>query len=402
MHIMKRNTVKGFFLMQIHRVMRGESIFGIARRYGISPASIIEVNGIENPDVLAVGQELLILTPSRVYTARSGDTVESVARRFNIKKDEIYAANPQLLCEDKLYDGQAISLGYGDTRLGMAASCGYVFAGCSEEALRRAIPYLTYLSVGEVAVRGGTVERLFDGEWALRLAKKHGKVPILRVFLDGCGERYGDGESFAEELTALARERGYSGLMLSVPERSVEQEIYEKFILELRRCMIGSGLILFCEAVCERDHRYADLADGCVLSCGVPEGDRRGYERREFERYAAESESSKTFMDITSFAMIDGEYADCSEAVRRAAKVGAEISYDPVRGVCGYSYHGRGGEVVSVEFESLENIKAKLELLGELGYMGIGFDVGRTPIAHLAAYSALFSGICYTSIFGQI
>jgi len=388
--------------MQIHRVMRGESIFGIARRYGVSPACIIEVNGIENPDVLAVGQELLILTPSRVYTARGGDTVGSVARRFNMKKEEIYAANPQLLCEDKLYDGQVLSLGYGDARLGMAASCGYVFAGCSEEALRRAIPYLTYLAVAEVAVRGGTVERLFDGAWALRLAKKQGKVPILRVFLDGCGERYGDSEGFASELTALARDGGYSGLMLSVPEREVEREVYEKFILELRRCMIGSGLILFCEAICEREWGYADLADGCVLSCDAPEGDRRGYERRVFERYAAEAESSKTFMDITSFAVIDGEYADYSEAVSRAAKVGAEISYDPVRGVCSYSYHGRGGEVVSVEFESLENIKAKLELLGELGYMGIGFDVGRTPIAHLAAYSALFSGISYTSIFGQI
>ncbi len=388
--------------MQIHRVVRGESIFGIARRYGVSPACIIEVNGLENPDVLAVGQELLILTPSRVYTARGGDTVGSVARRFNMKKEEIYAANPQLLCEDKLYGGQVLSLGYGDARLGMAASCGYVFTGCSEEALRRAIPYLTYLAVAEVALRGGIVERLFDGAWALRLAKKYGKVPILRVFLDGCGERYREGDAFANELTALAREGGYSGLMLSVPEREVDAKTYEEFVLALRRCMIGSGLILFCEAVCERDHRYADLADGCVLSCDVPDGDRRGYERREFERYAAEAESSKTFMDITSFAVIEGEYADYSEAVRRAAKVGADISYDPVRGVCGYIYHGRGGEVVSVEFESLENIKAQLELLGELGYMGIGFDVGRTPIAHLMAYSALFSGICYTSIFGQI
>ena len=79
-------------MMQIHRVERGESIFGIARRYGISPAGIIESNGLENPDVLAVGQELLILNPRRVYTARAGDTVGGVSRRFNLKKEEIYAA----------------------------------------------------------------------------------------------------------------------------------------------------------------------------------------------------------------------------------------------------------------------------------------------------------------------
>ena len=68
--------------MRIHRVERGESVFGIARAYGVPAASIIEVNGLENPDALAVGQELLVLTPRRVYTARSGDTVSDVARRF--------------------------------------------------------------------------------------------------------------------------------------------------------------------------------------------------------------------------------------------------------------------------------------------------------------------------------
>ena len=107
-------------------------------------------------------------------------------------------------------------------------------------------------------------------------------------------------------------------------------------------------------------------------------------------------------MDITSFAVVGGEYADYMTAVKTAAKVGAEIGYDRGRGVCSYSYRGRGGEEITVEFESLENIKAKLKVLGELGYMGICFDVGRTPVAHLMAYSALFSGICYTSIFGQI
>ena len=388
--------------MRIHRVERGESVFGIARRYGVSPASIIEVNGLENPDALAVGQELLVLTPRRAYTARSGDTVSGVARRFGMKKEELYAANPSLLYEDRLYEGQMLALGYGDARLGMAASCGYVFSGCSEEAIMRALPYLTYLTVAAIAVRGDKVERLFDGERVVKIAKEHGKVPILRVFLDGCGERYRDGDGFAEELIGLTREGGYAGLALSVPEGDVEAQVYEEFLLNLRKRMIGSGLILFCEAVCGRDYGYAELADGCVLSCAPPADDRAKNERRAFESYAEEAESSKTFMDITSFAVVGGEYLDYATAVRTAAKVGAEIRHNAGRGLCEYRYRGRGGEEIAVEFESLENIKAKLDLVGELGYMGISFDVGRTPIAHLMAYSALFSGIGYTSIFGQI
>ena len=387
-------------LMQIHRIAKGESVFGVARRYGVSPTSIIEVNGLENPDVLAVGQELLILTPRRVYTARGGDTVGIIARRFNLKKEEIYAANPSLLCDERLYEGKALSLGYGDTRLGMAASNGYVFAGCSEEAILRSIPYLTYLTVASVAIRGSRVESLFNGQDAVKTARKYDKVPILRVFLDGCADRYREGKALSSELIELAREGGYSGLVLSVPDGDVDKRIYEEFILGLRKEMIGSGLILFTEAVCGRDYAYADLADGCVLSCAQPSEDRALQERRAFERYAEEAESSKTFMDVASFAVMGGEYADYQEAVKTAAKVGAEIKHDRGRGVCNYSYHSRGGREISVEFESLENIKAKLELIGELGYMGISFDVGRTPIAHLMAYSALFSGIGYTSIFG--
>ena len=297
---------------------------------------------------------------------------------------------------------ETVYLGYSDARLGMAASCGYLFAGCSEEALRRGLPYLTYLAVAEVALRGGEVHRLFNGEWAVNMARRHGKVPILRVFLEGCSECYRGGDSFADLLIELAREGGYAGLALSVPEGDVEAQVYEEFILNLRKRMIGSGLILFCEAVCDRDHSYADLADGCVLSCAPPADDRARRERRAFEDFAEEAESSKTFVDITSFAVAGGEYLDYMAAVRTAAKVGAEIRHNAGRGVCEYRYRGRGGEEVAVEFESLENIKAKLDLVGELGYMGISFDVGRTPIAHLMAYSALFSGIGYTSIFGQI
>ena len=56
--------------MQIHRVKEGESIYSIAREYGVHPSKIIENNGIRNPSRLTVGRELLILIPTRTYTAR--------------------------------------------------------------------------------------------------------------------------------------------------------------------------------------------------------------------------------------------------------------------------------------------------------------------------------------------
>ena len=391
--------------MQVHTVKRGESIFGIAREYAVSPRGIIETNGLENPDVLAIGEELLILRPSRNYTASAGDTVGLVARRFGIKREDIFAKNPQLLCDDRLYDGQLLALGYGDARLGMAASNGYLYPGYDKESLHRALPYITYLTVAAAVAEGGRISYLFDGSTALKTAKQNDKIPILRIYLkDGDGIYDGEVErnAFAELLVASASDSGYSGICLSVPECGVRSREYEAFIISLRKRMIGSGLILFTEAICDRENGYADYADGCVLSydklslSSIPSFNQG--ERRAFSGYAEAAESSKTFMDITSFAVSSEGYLTYGEAIKTAARAGAKISADDC-GICSYSYNKKGGDLVVVRYESLKNIIAKLELLGELGYMGISFDINRTPVSHLMAYTALFSGICYTSVF---
>ena len=46
-------------------------------------------------------------------------------------------------------------------------------------------------------------------------------------------------------------------------------------------------------------------------------------------------------------------------------------------------------------FESLENTKAKLELVSELGFMGISFDIGRICTADLMIAASMFDVINY-------
>ena len=43
-----------------HTVRKGETLFGIARLYGVSPRALIETNHLSRPDILKVGQRLLI------------------------------------------------------------------------------------------------------------------------------------------------------------------------------------------------------------------------------------------------------------------------------------------------------------------------------------------------------
>ena len=50
--------------MLIHIVEPGETAYGIAARYGVSPARLLADNGLSASDTLAVGQALLVLIPA--------------------------------------------------------------------------------------------------------------------------------------------------------------------------------------------------------------------------------------------------------------------------------------------------------------------------------------------------
>jgi LysM repeat protein len=53
-------------------VVAGDSLWAIASRYGTSVASLVQVNGIANPSLVAIGSHLSIPTPSSLGTATGG------------------------------------------------------------------------------------------------------------------------------------------------------------------------------------------------------------------------------------------------------------------------------------------------------------------------------------------
>ena len=50
----------------VHVVLRGETIYRIARAYGIDPADLMETNGVADPRTVAVGAELFVPGATRV------------------------------------------------------------------------------------------------------------------------------------------------------------------------------------------------------------------------------------------------------------------------------------------------------------------------------------------------
>ena len=91
-----------------HRVVEGESVAALAERYHISLETIVRANGLQNPDSLSPGQELLILPFSGLlHVVQDGDTVLDLATRYGVIPEDIVAAN-RLENPDSLRIGQQL------------------------------------------------------------------------------------------------------------------------------------------------------------------------------------------------------------------------------------------------------------------------------------------------------
>ncbi len=77
--------------IMIYKVEPGDTLYGIGQKFGIGGETVMWANEQENnPDVLSIGQELIILPVSGVYhTVQKGDTVESIAAKYQVNPSAI-------------------------------------------------------------------------------------------------------------------------------------------------------------------------------------------------------------------------------------------------------------------------------------------------------------------------
>jgi murein DD-endopeptidase MepM/ murein hydrolase activator NlpD len=75
-----------------YTVQPGDNVETIAQRFGVLPTTVVWSNNEveENPDLLRVGQELLILPVDGIlYTVKANDTLSGIAERFKVKAEDI-------------------------------------------------------------------------------------------------------------------------------------------------------------------------------------------------------------------------------------------------------------------------------------------------------------------------
>lgn len=73
-------------------VRPGDTVYAVARRYGVSARTIIENNRLSPPYLLHVGDRLFVPVP-RMHVVRSGDTVSEIARDYRVDFRRLAALN---------------------------------------------------------------------------------------------------------------------------------------------------------------------------------------------------------------------------------------------------------------------------------------------------------------------
>jgi LysM repeat protein len=105
----------------VHSVAPGETVSGIAKRYGVSTQGILEANGLESYDKIYPGQKIKVNGACSggsedrvmVHTVARGQTVTSIAKQYGTSVNAVLAANG-LGPRDKIYPGQSLIIFNGE------------------------------------------------------------------------------------------------------------------------------------------------------------------------------------------------------------------------------------------------------------------------------------------------
>jgi membrane-bound lytic murein transglycosylase D len=102
---------------RVHKVRSGDTLWGVARKYGVTVPALASANGLTTSSALSVGARLEIpgaggATPGAdttrmTYKVRRGDTLSQIAERFNVSVRQLMTWN-QMRQSTSLRAGQRL------------------------------------------------------------------------------------------------------------------------------------------------------------------------------------------------------------------------------------------------------------------------------------------------------
>ena len=401
--------------MDIHVVQPGDTMYRIARQYGVSMERLLQDNQLENPSHLVVGQTIVVQYPSLTHTVRAGDSLYSIAQTHGVTVAQLLRNNPVLQGRDLIFPGQVIVVRYDTQPTAQLTVNSYAYPYIDRDLLRAALPYQSRLIPFAYRFTGdGLIPLQDDGLVSTALQSR--VAPLL------CLANLDEQDQFSSQLVhqLLASEsqqnaliqalletldrRGYLGIDIDfeyVPGE--DAAAYAQFLARLRRAMAPRKLPLSAALPAKTSagqagrlfegadyHLIAQAVDYALLMTydwgyisGPPMAVAPLPEVRKVVEYAlTEFSPEQLYLGIPNYGydwtlpLQAGRLAQSLsnvEAVRLAWDRRTAIRYDELAQSPWFRYVDDRGAEHEVWFEDARSIRAKLDLALEHGLYGVGY-----------------------------
>lgn len=400
--------------MELYVVKSGDTVYQIARRYSTPADDIISANQLQNPDVLSVGQALIIPSHEARRAVSRGDTLYSIARRYGVSLPRLIAANPQIADPNRIYPGQTVIIPTDGRQMREVIVNGYV-TDATDGTLNATLPYLTFLS--PFSYRSdllGNLTPTFHLNTALSGGHRTANLLTLTNLLEagGFSSQIAHAiltdqtvqDTFLGNVEALLRQGGWYGVNVDFEYvYPFDRESYSQFLRRLTERMHQLGYIVVTalapklsedqQGLLYSAHDYAahgEIVDYVVLMTyewGYTYGPAMAVAplnmvRRVLDYAVQVMPAGRILMGIPNYGydwtlpFAQGTAARSLtniEAVTLAGQVGAGIQYDQAAQSPFFRYYDRDGRQHEVWFEDARSLRAKYALVNEYGLAGVSF-----------------------------
>lgn len=404
--------------MNIYVVRSGDSVWSIARRFGVAPSSIIDANGLRAEESLIVGQSLVIPTSERAYRVRPGDSLWSISQRFGVSVDSIVQLN-DISNPAAIYLGMVIRIPENSKNYGVIETNGFIQPSTAErerDIINNVGPYLTYVTPfsHHVTAEGGLTP--LRDETIIEVGRDNRVAPLLSVTnISGANfdtdlistilnnENLQD--TLINNIIKTMSQKEYYGVIIDferIPpsDRGRYNSFLEKLVSKAHPLgyVVGTALAPktydVTSGAWHGAHDYAShgrIVDFVVImtyewgwSGGPPMAVAPLNEVRKVISYAVSViPPNKILMGIPMYGYDwtlpytpGGEFAESighQEAVNRARRYGAEIKFDEAAQSPYFNYVDEERRQHVVWFEDARSIQAKYRLVNEYGLRGVSY-----------------------------
>lgn len=403
--------------MQIHTVKRNDSLWNLAQQYGVPLQHIIDVNAIAENDSLVVGQALIIPSPpgNRTHKVARGESLWSIARQYGLSLQEVAAAN-QLTNPAMISPGQIINI--PQPTLMTIEVNGYM-ERMDEQAAAEITQHsdeLTYITLFSYKIQtDGTLvelddQQLRDAALANRVAPM---MAITNISEEGFSselihEVLNNQQSYTHLITTVSntmQDRGFKALNIDfeyvLPE---DRELYNSFLRDITRHLHQFGWLVSTavapkysadqEGLLYEAHDYrahGEIVDFVILMTyewgwtgGPPRAVAPLNEVSKVINYAlTEIPAQKIMMGMPLYGYhwtlpyVQGESRatalSTEAAIRLARERNAAIEYDNTAQSPHFTFYDEERKQHIVWFEDARSLQAKFNLVKQHGLRGVSY-----------------------------